>query len=288
MDKRVLDLLKIPKIEQKSKEWYEARHSCITASDLAQALGEGKFGTTKDLIIKKVNPPEVGQINNPYFQWGNMFEQVASDIYSKMNNVKIYEFGLLKHPTVDYFAASPDGITENAIMLEIKCPLRRKIYPGAEVPTQYYYQIQGQLDVCDLDECDYFECAFSLCENKQDFDESKSTKGVFIKNNNGYVYGPLVLEAEIQDMTEIEHFISENCDANIQYWVLNTYNLKRIQKDKEFIDEKLKELKIVWDKILFYRENLEVFKSEIIQEYTIETEPVNLVKLPKYAFISDD
>lgn len=288
MDQRVIELLKIPKIEQKSKEWYEARHSCITASDLAQALGEGKFGTTRDLIIKKVNPPESGQINNPYFQWGNMFEQVASDIYAKMNDVKIFEFGLIKHPKINYFAASPDGITENAIMLEIKCPLRRKITPGGDVPTQYYYQIQGQLDVCDLDECDYFECAFSLCQNFEDFVESNATKGVFAKNENNYVYGPLVLAGEIQDLTEIQKFISDNDDTNIQYWVLNTFNLKRVQKDKEFIDEKLKELKLVWDKILYYRENLDVFKSEIVQEYTIETEPVNLVKLPKFSFINED
>jgi putative phage-type endonuclease len=285
MDKRVINLLKIPKIEQKSKEWYEARHSCITASDLAQALGEGKFGTAKDLLIKKVNPPESGQISNPFFQWGNMFEQVACDIYSAMNKVKVFEFGLLKHPTVDYFAASPDGISENAIMLEIKCPLRRKFNFGDNVPTQYYYQIQGQLDVCDLDECDYFECAFNLYQDVDDFIECKETKGVFAKVNNKYIYGPLVLKSDIQDLSDINEFILNN--TNIQYWSLINYNLKRVQRDKKFINEKLKELKEVWDKILFYRENLDVFRSEIVQEYSIETEPCNLVKIPKFAFLDD-
>ena len=33
------------------------------------------------------------------------------------------------------------------------------------MPQQYYYQIQGQLDVCGLDECDYLECEFEVTED---------------------------------------------------------------------------------------------------------------------------
>lgn len=273
---KLLELLKIPKIEQKTPEWYEARHGMISASDLAQALGEGKFGTPRDLIIKKVDPPEYGVLNNPFFNWGNMFEQVANDVYSKLHNVKVYEFGLLRHPTVSYFGASPDGITENGVMLEIKCPLKRKI--GGDVPTQYYYQIQGQLDVCDLDECDYFECEFALCKSVWEFEAYKGIKGVFAKDEK-YVYGPLVLN-ETEDMDCIENFVSTN--QNISYWILKKYNLKRVIRDKQFINEKLVELKEVWDKILYYRENMDKFKTEILQEINIETEPV---KIKSYAFI---
>lgn len=273
-------LLAIPKIEQKSPEWYEARHGCISASDLAQALGEGKFGTVKDLIIKKVQPPEYGTFNNVFFAWGNMFEQVANDVYAKLHNVKIYEFGLIKHPHVSYFAASPDGITEHGIMLEIKCPLKRKI--GGDVPKQYYYQIQGQLDVCDLDECDYFECEFSLCKSTWEFEASKDIKGVFAKKEDGtYEYGPLVL-GKGEDMSEIELFCKDR--QGLHYWTLKKYHTVRVVKDKAFIDEKLSELKTVWDKVVYYRDNLEAFKVEILQEVDIETEPIQ-VKLKPFAFI---
>jgi len=46
-------LKKIPQMKQRSLEWYEARKNMITASDMAEALNKGKFGTQKNLIIKK-------------------------------------------------------------------------------------------------------------------------------------------------------------------------------------------------------------------------------------------
>lgn len=292
---KLADLLKIPKIEQKSPEWYEARHTVISASDFAQALNEGKFGTQRDLIIKKVDPPEYGVMNNPFFIHGNMFEPVANAVYSAMHNVKIYDFGLLKHPRVSFLAASPDGITEDGLMVEIKCPLKRKV--GGDVPRQYYYQIQGQLDVCDLEECDYFECEFVLCRSTWEFEASRFTKGIFVKKDDTYVYGPLVLAGESQDTSEIKSFAKSNPDG-LYYWVLKAYNLRRVVRDKEFMAEKIPELKEVWDKILFYRENREAFKKDILNMIEIETEPVNLpkgrclivdpeVKIPKFAFRSD-
>lgn len=41
-------------------------------------------------------------------------------------NTKIYEFGLMKNPHHDFFGASPDGISELGVMLEIKCPYKRR------------------------------------------------------------------------------------------------------------------------------------------------------------------
>lgn len=284
-------LLTIPIIEQKSQEWYDARHKAITASDLAQALGDGKFGTAKELIVKKVDPPECGKIDNPFFRWGNMFEEVASDVYSKMFNIKVHNFGLLAHPKIDYFAASPDGITEDGIMLEIKCPLKRKI--GGDVPKQYYYQIQGQLDVCDLDECDYFECEFKICNNFEEFKSITNTKGVFYKKtDDSYEYGPLVLKNE-NNLDEIMEFMAK-CDnsSKITFWFLENYNLKRVIRDKEFIDDKLLKLKDIWDKILVYRKDKKLYELEVLNSINISTEPykntntTNVdVKLPRYAFI---
>lgn len=290
-------LLKIPKIEQKSPEWYEARHTVISASDFAQALNEGKFGTQRDLIIKKVDPPEYGVLNNPFFAHGNMFEPVANAVYSAMHNVKIYDFGLLKHPNISFLAASPDGITEDGLMIEIKCPLKRKV--GGDVPRQYYYQIQGQLDVCDLEECDYFECEFSQCRSTWEFDASRLTKGVIAKKDGNYVYGPLVLASESQDTAEIKSFAKSNPEG-LCYWVMKAHNLRRVVRDKAFMQEKVPELKEVWDKIVFYRENRDAYKKDVMNVIEIDTEPANLprgrclivnpeetvpeVRIPKFAF----
>lgn len=277
MNKIVKELLKIPVIAQKSASWYEARHTMVSASDIAMSIGKGKFGTQKEFIIKKVEMPDHGTLNNPFFQHGNDFEQVACDVYTKMHNVKLYHFGLLKHPTVSYIGASPDAIRNDGIMLEIKCPYKRKIKMGDEVPEQYFLQIQGQLDVCNLDECDYFECEFAYCKSIWEFEASTKTRGVFIKNPDDTItYGPLVLKDTDESMDEIEKFIEKNKGKKIQYWVLNVYNLKRVKRDKKLIKNVIIEVGKVWEKILYYRENRAAFETEILCSINIETEPANI------------
>ena len=48
-----------------------------------------------------------------------------------MFNTKVFPLGLLNHDSIDWLAASPDGIVNNdkygAILVEFKCPLKRKI-----------------------------------------------------------------------------------------------------------------------------------------------------------------
>lgn len=263
---RVKALKELPQIEQKSEEWYNMRRNMITASDFAQALGEGKFGTQKQLIEKKVMPREnENQISqtNPFFKWGHMFEPVACSIYQKMKKVIVHEFGLLQHPKYPFFGASPDGITDDGVMLEIKCPMKRKL--TGDIPTQYFYQIQGQLDVCGLNVCDYFECTFEFVEDYPKWVEiNDKIKGVFRDVEGGYEY---------QD----PFLVGENCDAvwkgeKCKYWVLSEYNLQTVSRDKEFMKGKIKELKKVWEKIEFYRKNQTAFEIEVMQAIDIETE----------------
>ena len=280
--KVVQRLLTVPKIEQKSEAWYLMRQNLITASDFAQALGQGKFGNQIDIIKKKVRPDKEGTSfsTNPFFRWGNMFEPVANDIYSKMHyNLKIHEFGLIPHPTLDFFGASPDGISDTGIMLEIKCPYKRKIERGGEVPKQYYYQIQGQLEVCGLQECDYFECQFQLFNTLDEFYSSygdDKIKGVIIEKGNGYLYSPIVMgnNSEVT-LEELRCWVDEHTNeefVDIKLWYLQEYNLQRVSFDKQFVDEKLKELKLVWDKILFYRQNPLRYDVEVLRTITIDND----------------
>jgi hypothetical protein len=38
IDQKVLDICKLPQYQQRTEEWYAARETCITASDIASAL----------------------------------------------------------------------------------------------------------------------------------------------------------------------------------------------------------------------------------------------------------
>jgi len=181
MRKIVKDLQNIPQYAQRSENWYKSRKTRITASEAASVIPQSseyiseylKFFDIKDF---KENPKKMC---NPYqskkdflkqkcglkeftgniaTRWGQMLEDVATGIYKRVTNREVIEFGLIEDPERDYIGASPDGITDTGVMLEIKCPFKRKI---TGVPPMYYWiQMQMQLEVCKLDICDYLECTF--------------------------------------------------------------------------------------------------------------------------------
>lgn len=280
-------LLQIPKLQQKTPEWYKARNDLITASDFAQALGAGKFGTQRQLIEKKVeavlNPVDDSKpLKNMFFEWGNLFEPVACNLYSVMHGgVKVHEFGLLRHPTCSFFGASPDGITEDGVMLEIKCPLKRKISPG-DIPLQYYYQIQGQLDVCGLDECDYFECEFAKYNDYDEYSNAYdgiSYTGVIVDGSNEEKEYPTLIKNCICPRHENE---------NAVYWVLTNHHIKRVTRDRTFVQEKLAALKEVWDKIVYYRGNPSAYALQLKRKVALDTvalHPKNETSSNKYMIV---
>ena len=186
-------LLQLPLMKQRTEEWFEARKTRLTASDLYDAI---KGGNVSIKLAKKKANIVVDNINYnaiPALKWGTMFEPMATRCYSqKMNNINIHDFGLICDGNNKHFGASPDGINELGIMLEIKCPYSRKIMDGV-IPDKYRMQIQGQLAVCKLKECDYIECIFKTIENQEDYLELNNSirHGVIAEyyNNKGeYIY----------------------------------------------------------------------------------------------------
>lgn len=283
---KLAKLIALPLVPQKSPEWYALRETMITASDFAQALGQGKFGTQKDLIKKKCNTGVDNFKSNMFFKWGNLFEPVACELYSMMHgNIKIHEFGLIQHPTHRFFGASPDGISDIGIMVEIKCPLRRKIMKGGDVPTQYYYQIQGQLDVCDLNDCDYFECEFekTAVEELDDEVHVERWRGALIDFEDDAAYSDIIAPGDTGAAAKLQQWVQSHKPGNVIYWSLAVFNEKRVNRDKSWVEEKLQELSRVWDKILYFRQNPEKMEFELERCINIDTEEAfpSLVKKRK-------
>ena len=282
--KKQLQIIKeIPMIIQRSDEWFNVRKNLITASDMAQALNKGKFGSQKDFLIKKIN--NLVENSNTYIQsdnvallWGVKYEEVANKIYMKRNKVEVFEFGLIKHPTLDCFGASPDGISELGIMLEIKCPFKRKI--DGSIPDQYWMQIQGQLEVCDLEECDYLECKLRQYNNEDAFLSDSHTdyiltkdlneKGIVIEyKKNGernYLYSELnktnseLIEWKEDIITEFDY----TTEYEIIYWRLDKYFCTRVYRDKEFFNKNIDNLKFLWSKILYYSKNTDAYSKQVL------------------------
>jgi putative phage-type endonuclease len=268
-------LLALPFVKQRSEAWLEARKTLITASDFAQALGKGKFGTQKQLIAKKCGyeAPPAFDGSAPPLRWGTLFEPVAQAIYSHKNHgVHVHEFGLLRDPSRDFFGASPDGITELGVMVEIKCPYQRAI--TGEIPEQYMYQIQGQLEVCGLDECDYIECDFDQYADAahfwDEFERTPALKGAIVERFGGGEGETVTAYSRVgADAAELRAWLeAEASDAccggvRITYWNLKRCNVVRVRRDPTFLSEKLGALKQVWGRIQAYQMDASLYQNEI-------------------------
>ena len=237
------DLKERPLIRQRTEEWFKLRENRLTASDLYDAVYH-----PNTLIKKKLKNVSFNSYAIPALKWGCMFEQVASNIYAHLNSTKINEFGLLVNDKIDNFGASPDGITDEGIMIEIKCPYSREIIDKV-IPDKYYYQMQGQMAVCELDICDYIECKFKtfntideyidyVNDNDNDNDNDHDNDN---DNDNDYKHGII---AELKDHSYIYSTPNQNYKDNIDemkkindvkyvYWYLEIINVQRVYFDKD-------------------------------------------------------
>ena len=150
---RVAQLLRQSYDDQRTPEWHALRGTMLTASDLATAIGDNHFETPEDLIVKKCGHSHWH--GNAATAHGTLLEPIARDMYDIRHNQKSHEIGLVQHPVHLWLGGSPDGVTESGRLIEIKCPLSRRITP--EVPKHYYPQIQLLLEVLDLEVCDFIQ-----------------------------------------------------------------------------------------------------------------------------------
>ena len=287
-----LKKLELP--EQRTKEWYEIRETILTASSLADAIGEGHFSTRDQLLAQKCGGPR-GSVPFSIVEWGVMYEPVATKFYELMNKLTVLEFGLVPHPTFKIFGASPDGICDDdsppdyvGRMLEIKCPPKRQF--TKEVPRHYWMQMQGQLESCDLEECDFLQVKFIeyfteqeynddlLLEDgslKEGYSSNNLPKGLliaFVKDNPG---GDPTIKYEYCDfyqsyddlnewkpkmMAEYESSDFEYDRVVHHWWKIERYECVLVGRDRKWWLEVQPKIIDFWEDVLHYRKvGIQVF-----------------------------
>lgn len=324
--KRVQELLLKEQPVQLSPEWFLARKGKVTASAVSSLLirdektCKGYVETynlkdTFDYNGKSCNPYSSKQQfafekcrqmfkGSPATFWGQRYEQIAVDIYSLQNSVKVIDFGLLAHDTIDWLAASPDGITEDGIMLEIKCPYRRKI---TGIPPLYYFQqVQIQLETTGLEYCDFLEVEFVEVVSLKEFlddtlnDSPVEYKGFYIQmecipdefetRNYYYAQKELInkpkelnkwsretIEKILEDknldvLKETENYVICMADnykkytIRVVYWKATTVSTVRIKRDREWFENNKDFLKAQWDDVMDFKANFNPadIKEEVV------------------------
>ena len=208
-------LQNIPQPEQRTPEWYVFRNSTLTASNIYKIFMSES--TQSQLILEKCCPSDPSKyknnnLNSP-MHWGQKYERVSILYYEHINNTKVSEFGCIPHRNYSYIAASPDGIIcdENSNiygrMLEIKNVVSREI--NGIPKTEYWIQMQIQMEVCDLNECDFLETKFlEYC----DIDEYKED---YITNISSNVHCGFIMQFSIN-----------NEDVHYEYPPFNLHNIE--------------------------------------------------------------
>jgi hypothetical protein len=217
---QIQSLLLKPQSVQRTEEWYKEMKEVLSASEFYKLFGSPR--TRGQLVLSKVLPdatatavPEESSLSQRKccltvemtpFDWGIRFEPIAKQILEAKWKAKIAEMGRLHHPIRKGLAASPDGLICEAEsidligdLVEIKCPSSRVI--GNYIVSDYWYQMQLQLEVTGSHICQFSEFCFrSYTAQKPETVEAPANpieKGVlYIIQNEAqmelkYLYGPL-------------------------------------------------------------------------------------------------
>ena len=271
-----LKQLKLP--DQRSPEWYQIRENLLTASSLADALGKGHFQTRDDLLISKTQEKkeEVSKMARDIMQWGVVYEEVATRFYEYLHNLTVVEFGLIPHPKLSVFGASPDGICDigspngyEGRMLEIKCPPKRQF--THEVPKHYWMQMQGQLEVCDLEECDFLQVKIeeygSILEYEKDvlfeggIQDGKTSHGLpkglvleyTIDDELKYKYSPWL--ASVDDILNWRNKVIRELGVSCKekWWKITRYECTLVRRDRDWWNSVVPDIIQFWADVVHYR-----------------------------------
>lgn len=265
---------------QRTSEWYDFRHNLLSASSLWKVFDTDAM--QNQLIYEKCQPIQTDKyshvnIHSP-LHWGQKYEPLSIMYYEHTYNTKISEYGCIPHGSYSFIGASPDGINTKknndryGRMLEIKNVVSRVI--DGKPKKEYWIQMQLQMECCNLDECDFLECKFDTYKDAQEFYEdnidddicntSKENcyKGVIIVFfDNGrpvYEYMPI----QLQSKKEIDSWMKKTMKQNEHYtwvqndyWKLSTVSCVLVERNREWFQTVVPEIKSFWDIILYEREN---------------------------------
>lgn len=299
--KHVKNLRSKEQPQQRSVEWYNLRNTRITASEIASCLTNTEeickaymeefnitdlkfdnkclshFDTREEYIIKKCKSFFGENVfkDSVFTLFGKKYEEIATRLYRIKFKTDVIEFGLLPHPRLKWVGASPDGITPDGVMLEIKCPYSRKI--NGRVPIHYWCQMMCQLEVADLDRCDFLECEIKELASEDEFLACENPeKGILLSvlgEAEKFIYPPDNLETP-EEFLQWSQSINSNGQTKSNYWVINKWAVIEVNRRKDWFELVKPILKETHTFIRKLQEDPELFKKY--------EESIFLIKNKKY------
>jgi putative phage-type endonuclease len=154
---------------QGSPLWKNKRLPMYTASIAAAIIGWSPYGNEQSVWATKLVPTPQwykgsltsAQNRGDNFRgWmtsrGVFQEHRACALYAKTRGVAVRHYNFCTHPTIPWLGASPDGVTDDGILVEIKTPASRIPVQG-QVPDHIMPQLQIGMEVLGLEKAHLVE-----------------------------------------------------------------------------------------------------------------------------------
>lgn len=138
-------------MDQRSIEWIQARLGHATGSRASDMLAgkdtQARKGYITQLVTERLTGMSQDFYTNADMQRGIEIEPVARAAY-QANYELVDEVGFIKHPLIQWFGASPDGMVGKDGLVEIKCPrstTHLEYIQAGKPPFKYIPQMMAQL-----------------------------------------------------------------------------------------------------------------------------------------------
>lgn len=175
-------------IEQRSEEWHKARYGWATASRLGDLMAKAKSGESasrakyKAQVIceRLTNQPYSSGFNSAAMQRGTEKEPIAIQAYEALKLCEVKPASFIRHPSIHYAGASPDGFVGGSGLIEVKSPESHTHWntlKTEKIDRRYMLQMQFQMACTERDWCDFvsfddrFPPEFSIFVKRVDRDE---------------------------------------------------------------------------------------------------------------------
>lgn len=151
--------------DQRTPDWFAARAGKVTASRVADVMAKTKSGYSAsrknymmELLCQRLTGCYDEGFTSSAMQRGTELEPVARSAYEIDTGFMVEECGLIVHPTIAGFGASPDGLVNDDGLLEIKCPntaTHVDFLRTGKPDGRYLWQMAAQMSCTDRDWCDF-------------------------------------------------------------------------------------------------------------------------------------
>lgn len=151
--------------QQGTAEWLAERAGHVTASRIADVMAKIKTGESAtranyraELVAQRLTGQIGESFTNAAMQWGTDMEPFARSAYECLHNTMVKEVVFIRHPSIEWAGASPDGLIDSDGLIEIKCPNTAThidyLLKGV-VPAKYQPQMLWQMACTGRKWCDF-------------------------------------------------------------------------------------------------------------------------------------